>query len=326
MLGVRRWASVASKNDGRLLALIPVLVGVLLAALLFPRDVPPDDVPLPDLDLHKLVAAERDDDARAARAERTPLDADVRALGESIRAFNTTEAKDPKHAPWPELRAKLDETRVLARAHGVEAMLDLRAAQLTKFVDEVRAWEKTGSASAELEAVGGGFIRRMTIAGYVREDSHRVELALGEHELRVAFKLKWNSVVRVEEDPAFAPSLDESRALYTFYILHPHATESARETFAAARRTARTQADCDALAEGERIASESWRLDKIEKLAHLDPTYPAEYARGVALYRAAKYEASARAFEAWLRLHPNGPLALRARNHLRAALAASKVT
>ncbi len=313
---------MTSKNGGRVLALIPVLVGVLLAALLFPRDVPPDDVPLPALDLHKLTETERADNARAARVTKTPLDADVRALGEAIRAFNTTEAKDPKNAPWPELRSKLDEARILARRHGEDALLDLRAVELAKFVDEVSAWKKTGNASAELEAVGGGFIRRMTIAGY----AHDHALVLGDHELRVAFKLKWNSVVRVDEDPAFQPTLDESRALYTFYILHPHATESARETFAAARKTARTQADCDALAAGERIAAESFRLEKVEKLAQIDPTYPAAYARGVALYRAAKYDASARAFEEWIRLHPDGPLTLRARNHLRAAIAASRVT
>ncbi len=312
----------STKNDGRLLALIPVLVGVLLAALLFPREVPPDDVPLPDLDLHKLAETERADDARAANAKQAPLDADVRALGEAIRQFNATEAKNPPNAPWPELRQHVDEARNLARAHGAEALLDLRAAQLSRFLEEVAAWRKTGQSSSELEAEGGGFIRRMTMAGYAKDRW----LALADHELRVAFKLKWNSVVRLDDDPAFKPTLDESRALYTFYILHPHATESARETFAAARKNAHTQADCDALGAGERIASETWRLEKIERLAQIDPTYPAAYARGVALYRAAKFEQSARAFEEWLRVHPDGPLTLRARNHLRAAIAAGRVT
>lgn len=313
---------MATKTDGRILALIPVLVGVLLAALLFPREVPPDDVPLPNLDVRNLRRTELADDAREKAARQTPLDADVRALGEAIRDFNTTEAKDPRNAPWPELRAHVDQTRSIARAHGDEALLALRAAQLVRFLDEVAAWRKTGQPSAELDAEGGSFIRRMTMAGYIQGTS----LALSDRELRVTFKLRWNSVARLDDDPAFKLTLDETRALYTFYILHPHPTESARETFAAARKNAHTRADCDALAAGEAIAAETWRLDKVEKLAQIDPTYPAAYARGVALYRAAKFDASARAFEEWLRLHPDGPLSLRARNHLRAAIAAARIT
>ncbi len=311
---------VEKKNDGRLLALIPALIGVILAALLFPHDAAPADVPLPDLDMRRLVTTERADDARAAHAA-TGLPAEVRALGDAVRAFNTTEWKDPPRAPWPELRASVDDARRLAlEKGGEEALLDLRAAQLVRFLDEVRAWRKTGKESEELAAVGGAFIRRMTISGYVTGSA----LALGDRELRVAFKLKWNAVARFEDKPAFQPTLDELRALYTFYLLYPHPSEGARETIAAARKNARTKADCDALDAGEQIAIEQWRLDKIEKLSRLDASYPESYARGVALYRAAKFDDSARAFEEWLRLHPDGPLTLRARNHLRAAVSASR--
>ena len=310
-----------AKGDGRLLALIPILVGVLLAALLFPHDSVPDDVPLPVIDSRALERTEHDDDARAARAESAGLPAEVRALGEAIRAFDVAEAKDAPRTPWAELRASVDEARKLALdKSGIDGVLDLRAAQEKKFIDEVRAWRKTGQETDELTAVGGAFIRRMTLAGYV--DGRK--LALGDRELRVAYKLKWNAVARFESVPELQPSLDEMRALYTFYILHPHAPEAARETIAAARKNARTQADCDALEAGEQLAIEQWRLDKVEKLAALDASYPAPYARGVALYRAAKYADSARAFEEWLRLHPDGPLTLRARNHLHAAISASR--
>jgi tetratricopeptide (TPR) repeat protein len=310
-----------AKGDGRLLALIPILVGVLLAALLFPHDSAPDDVPLPTVDARAIERTERSDDARVSRAASAGLSAEVRALGEALRAFDTAEAKDAPRTPWPELRAAVDEARNLAlEKGGIEAILDLRATQTSKFVDEVNAWRKTGQESDELAAIGGAFIRRMTLAGYVNGP----KLALGDRELRVAYKLKWNAVARFEDVPAFQPSLDEMRALYTFYILHPHASEAARETLAAARKNARTQADCDALEAGEKIAIEQWRLDKVEKLAAIDAAYPAPYARGVALYRAAKYDDSARAFEEWLRLHPDGPLTLRARNHLRAAIGASR--
>jgi hypothetical protein len=317
---IARARTAPPSKDGRFLALIPATVGVLLALLLFPHQAPPADVPLPDLDLRRVAAVERADDARAARADETPLPAEVRALGEAIRAFDTTEAKDPPNAPWPDLRHALDEARVRALAKGNDAILDLRAVQLEHFLREVDAWRKTGKETPELDALGGGFLRRMTITGYIRNGA----LALGDRELRVAFKLRWNAVTRFDADPAFRPTLDEMRAFYTFDLLHPHPTESARQTLAAARKNARTRADCEALAVGERIAAAQWRLDKIDKLARIDPSYPVSFARGVALYRAAKFDESARAFEEWLRQHPNGPLTLRARNHLRAAIAASR--
>ena len=244
---------------------------MLLAALLFPHDSAPDDVPLPAIDTRALERTEHDDDARSARASTAGLPAEVRALGEAIRAFDTAEAKDAPRTPWPELRAAVDEARRLAfDKGGIEGILDLRATQEKKFVDEVHAWRKTGQESDELAAVGGAFIRRMTLAGYV--DGRK--LALADRELRVAYKLKWNAVARFEGVPEFQPTLDEMRAFYTFEILHPHAPEAARETLAAARKNARTQADCDALEAGEQLAIEQWRLDKVEKLVALDPVVP----------------------------------------------------
>src|SRR5262249_54432819 len=147
--------------------------------------------------------------------------------------FDTAEAKDAPRTPWPELRAAVDDARRLAlEKAGVEGILDLRAAQEKKFVDEVRAWRKTGQETDELAAIGGAFIRRMTLAGYV----DGTKLAFGDRELRVAYKLKWNAVARFEDVPELKPTLDEMRVFYTFEILHPHAPEAARETIAAARK------------------------------------------------------------------------------------------
>ena len=79
---------------------------------------------------------------------------------------------------------------------------------------------------------------------------------------------------------------------------------------------------CAAARANERRLVELWRADKIQRLATVDPSYPAEYALGVAYYRASRYEQSIDAFRRWIDEHPDGPYALRARNHLRAALAA----
>jgi hypothetical protein len=309
-----------ASNDGRVLALIPVFAGVLLAALLFPRDAAPSDVPLPNVDERVVAEVEHADDARAARATQTPLPAEVRALGEAVRVFNTTEAKNPTNAPWPEIRASVDNARRLALAKGVDAIVDLRAVQLRRFLDELGGWRKAGKSTDELEAEGGSFLRRMTMAGWVKDN----RLLLSDREIRVIFKLKWNAVGRFEQLAELQPTTDEMRVLYSFYLLHPHAGENARETLVAARMNAHSPEACAALVAGEQIATEQWRLDKIDKLAQIDPSYPAAYARGVSLFRAAKFEASVHAFEEWLRAHPDGPLTLRARNHLRAALAQAR--
>ena len=304
-------------EGGRALALIPVGVALLLAGLMLPRAVPPRDLPLPEVNAPAVEAVQASDDARAAAAAETPLPPSVRAFGEAIRAFNVAEARDLPETPWDLLRSDVDCTRKEAMATGVGPLLDLRAAQMKKFIDGLHAWEKTGDVSPELEAVAGAFLRRMTAAGW----AHERALDLSDAELRVMYKLKWNAVAHFEELPGFEPSLDEMRELYTFYLLHPHAPEGARASIDAARKNARTAADCEALAAGEAMAGEGWRLEKIERLGRLDPSYPLDFARGVALYRSGSYEGSARAFEAWLQKHPDGPWTLRARNHLRAALA-----
>jgi hypothetical protein len=305
---------MASK-DGRWLALIPVVVGVLLAALVFPHDADPNDVPLPDVDEKLVAVAEHKDDSLAAEALHAPLPGEVRALGEGIRSFNTAEAKNAPDTHWATIRSSLDEARHLALMKGIDVIIQLRATQLAKFMAELEAWRRTGKETDELQAVGGGFVRRMTIEGWIDQD----RLILNDHEVRVAFKLKWNAVARFEDVPALQPSFDELRTLYRFYLLHPHAGAGAREAHVAARLNARSRADCDALAAGEQIAIEQWRLEKIEKLAELDPSYPAAYARGVSLFRAARYEQAVWAFQEWLRTHPDGPLTLRARNHLHAS-------
>lgn len=301
-----------------LLALVPVVIGLVLGGLMLPRAAAPGDVPLPAVDAAALERAESADDALATRAATDRLSADVRAAGEAIRAFNAWEAKDDPDAPFTDARAAVDGKVATAwRVDGATGLVALRAAQLSRFLVEVRAFERTGEVSAELDALAGAFLRSMRVVGWLDGRT----LAMDEHALRAAFKLKWNTTANVDTRPELALSLDEIRALYTFYLSHPHPTETSRFSIEAARRTARTQADCDALAEGQRMAAEQWRVEKIDKLAKIDPSYPAAYARGIGQYRAGRYQASVRAFEEWLDAHPDGPYALRARNYQRAAMA-----
>jgi TolA-binding protein len=126
-------------------------------------------------------------------------------------------------------------------------------------------------------------------------------------------------MLRLERAP-FEPALDEQRALYAFYLRHPHAPEAARKRIDEARSSARTAKACAALDEAERLAAELWRVDKVKKIALADPDYPRDYALGILNYRRKTFEAAAESFRDWLDKHPDGPWTLRARNYLRASL------
>lgn len=298
-----------------MLGAVPVLAALLVGALMLPvpGGAQPDDVPLPMVSRAALDATERADDDAAERAAKEPLSQRVRAAGEAIRAFNTAEAREDPDAPWTDLRSSLD--RAVSDAlgtDGVDAMRALRSVQVSRFVGEVRRFEQTGETSAELDALAGGFFRRMADVGWV--DGKRV--LMNEDALRAAFKVKWNVTAKLDARAPFDLTLDENRALYAFYLSHPHAPENVRRAIDAARQSARKREDCAALDEGERMAIEQWRADKVDKLAKLDPEYPTAYALGVAQFRAGRYDLAQKSLSRWLDEHPDGAYALRARNYL----------
>jgi hypothetical protein len=305
-----------AKTSGRVLALVPVSIALVLSLLILPRRVAPRDVPLPRVDAAALERTHAEDAARARAATERPLPIEVRALGAAIRALNTAEHTNAPDTPWDLLRADVDRTRKEALPFGVGPLLDLRAVQAERFLTELRAWEKGAEPSAELAATGGAFLERFAQAGWI-DGRHVIP---PDDALRVAYKVVWNTVVGLDGVAGFEPTLDEERVLYAFFLSHPHAPERTKASLGAARATAKTAEDCAALDEGEGLAEESWRAEKIRLLGRIDPEYPTDYALGVALYRAGRYEESARSFQAWIDKHPDGELTLRARNHLRAAL------
>ena len=180
------------------------------------------------------------------------------------------------------------------------------------------AFERTGTESEELFALGGPFVRRMREVGWCHERA----CSFDEEALRTMYRLAWNSLVHVERLP-FAPSLDEQRALYAFYLHHPHAPEPVRARIDEARRSAASAKACNALVEAENLAADEWRIEKVKRLSELDPDYPRDYAIGILEFRRKSYPAAAESFHDWLDGHPDGPWTLRARNYLRAAVMAS---
>jgi hypothetical protein len=303
---------------GKILALVPVLVAVVFAALLLPRSAPPDHIPLPIVDLPALLAIEANDDAlaQAAREERLPTD--VLELGSAIRDFLTLDANGAKPGELAEPRRRLNHALIVADPSArPEPVLRLRAWQLESFLKEAQNLEETGEESDELRALTGSLaiLRRER-----RLDGTHWRMT--PSELRAAFKERWSALLNLHQEEPFKLALDEERLLYRFKILYPHLRPAEVEQFAAQRRAAPDAKHCEAIDAGERLGLERWRLDDIRKLAAIDKDYPGDYARGVAAYRAGQYGISADAFRVWIQDHANGPFALRAENHLRAAMLA----
>lgn len=306
---------------------MPIGVALLLGVLLVPRRASPEAVPLPVADGAALARIAAGDARLAETAHRQPLPGPVRALGSAIRAFHTLEARAESGAnpnadrELGQARRAVDDALIEALKGGVDPLIELRAAQLEGFLEQVRVFQATGAQSPELQALAGGFVRSMTSEGWCTGHT----LAPGEAALRAMFKQMWTTFLGLENRREFALVLDEQRALYAFYLSHAHPSRTMRDALTAARRGAPDAAACEAIARSERSATESWRLEHIARIAAIDPTYPAAYARGVASFRRGDYGASEQAFRVWLRDHPEGPLALRAQTFLRAAMDAGRI-
>jgi len=302
---------------------VPFGVAVFLAALLLPRAVVPELVPLPELDDRVIRREIGADTERAQRAREIPLPADVRELGSAIREFYRLEAQDAEAIDLGNARTDIDRARFrVFDKDKDEDLRELRAVQMEGFLAEVRRFERTGETSAELDALGGTFIRRMRKVGWCQ--GH--DLVLTDLERRAAFKATWNALLDVDKKAAFKLSAMEIRALYTLYFEHPHAPEPQRAALALARTGAKDQASCDRINDGERAGAEAWLLTKLGEYGAIDPTYPLLIARGVALYGRHQYADAAKSFSGWLEVHPDGPWTLRARNYLRASTLAEEAT
>jgi hypothetical protein len=318
-------------RDAAWLSLFPIGIALVFGLLLAPRRPDPEGIPLPIADPRGMASAVDADRALAEAGRREPLPGAVRKLGSAVRDFHALEA-DPEsdlHV-MGQARHAVDVALIEAMALGAEPLRRLRAVQLEGFLAEVRRFSETGEQSPELKALAGGFVRSMTSEGWC--EGHT--LAARPLELRVMFKQMWNWFLGVDgregsvaspAATALALSLDEERTLYAFYLSHPHPSRAARDAIASARSTATDAKSCRALRVTEQAAIHSWWLDHIGRIAAFDPAYPADYARGVARFGRGEYRASAAAFQKWLDVHPEGPLALRAQNYLRAAAEADRL-
>lgn len=295
--------------------LVAIFIAGTAALVAVPHAVPPFEIPEPMVQPAALAELVRADSTRADRvqalAQQGKLDFDVRALGDSVRAFGRAEDVASAVALEQAHRAVIEAAH-RAIAGGAEAVLGLRAHQMRAFVLEMQAFARTGEASAELVDLGGTFPRSAEAYGWYGRAERR--LLADEAVLGALYKRRWNEVTGLT-GPVFALSLDEQRVLHRFLIAHP----------AVAAAPLGPEASDDivkARAIQLAVAADEKRLDKIRDLGKLDPTFPAALAEGVVLFRLGKFEAAAVAFDRHLHRSPDGPWTLRARNYLKAALEA----
>jgi hypothetical protein len=284
-------------------ALVVAGVGVMLGA---PRAIAPTEVPIPFPDALALDAAADREAARAAafssmNEEQRTKAFDVRAAGNLFRKFGEADLAHDRDLVT-QARGELHQAiRIVKERGGDEPLLSLRAYQLSVFLDGIAAWERTGVESDDLRLVGGEFVSIAEKGAWV---GPRRRMLADRHVLSTLFLRRWAEITGLR-DGAFAITPDQTRALYAFLLTHPPpggATGPLADKSIEAR------------------ATWTWTLRKVEEIAALDKTYPADLARGVAFYQLGDARAAVASFRKHLVDHPDGPHTLRARNFLTAAL------
>ncbi len=273
--------------EGLELGVASVGIAVAAALLALPRATTPNVLPLPLPDATRVRAERSADSARAAEARRQGLSFDVRAVGDALRRFGRATRERPERQAL--IRRDLREyaRRALAR-EGTKPLLALRALQTELFTSAAARFAERAQSSDDLHALGGDFVEIALENGWLVKGER-----IDEVGLESLFRARWNELTGLDAHAAFASSLDDFRARYAF-LLATGGTGAARDKL---------------------------RRAHVEQLAARDPDYPADFARGVLLFRAHAYAASMEAFRRHLARHPGGRWTLRAKNHLLAAAA-----
>lgn len=302
----------------------PALLAVGLAAcgtwLVVPRAVPPTELPRPQVAPRELQDVARRDRELARSVELRALDVDVRHLGSALLSFGRAEHQgDPEALRGA--RARLTKALEAALRQPLEDLLRLRAYQLELFLAEVRRYRATNLESAELAELGGSFITTMRQSGWLSPGAP-AGLEIDEAALRASFKLRFARVLQLEPETPAAP---RGRRVGEPGVSDVRASALALLELEPAERRAWLRFAIEHPPRGTRQATDRLTLNWVAELAELDPTYPADFARGVLHYRSGHYELALESFRRHLEAQPDGAFALRARNHLVAARARSQL-
>jgi hypothetical protein len=272
-------------------ALSIVLAAALSAALVVPRGVEPEAVPVPRIDRNEQAERVEQEAERAARAARG-LSFEVRSVGEAYRSWGRAAFAEEDVAP--QLEAQLQRlAQVVVDAHGEDSLLDLRALQAHLFVRSLEA-RSDAQPTLEQRELGGDFLALGLEHGWFGSGPD----AADPRELATLFRVHWADVLGLGRRHPFAPTLNEWRVYYRFLLAQPISGGAERE--GDVRR----------------------KLGYVAALAEHDRDYPFHLARGVLLYQRGDPLGAAAELRAHLSQHPDGPWTLRARNYLAACGAA----
>lgn len=307
------------------LALVPLGVFVLFAALLFPRAAPPDELPLPRIDRAQIDALRAQESALVARAESAGLGPDARTLGTELRAYHALQIRKAPRAELEEAKVRVEKARAFTVAReGLGAVSTLFAVQQDRFLAELAHWERERKSGRPEDAehgkerneLGGAYLERLRDGQWASDH----DVLADDDERRVLFKMMWGTDIGLDGEGFFALSKDERRVLYGLFLRAPHPPELLQASLRAAVDRAKSKQDCE-LAEREmKRASAKWRVAKIVALSAFDDEYPKHYALGIAQLEAGDAAAAAEAFRVDLSESPDGPYALRSRNLLKYAM------
>ena len=297
--GPRRLRGFERRFDGWQPGLVAVLLAWATAVLVVPRPIPPVDVPEPAVSPGDVAALRAREGQRAQRA-RASLSPPIRALGSAIRAVGIAEARRDGKQLGAARQAISSALRTVP-SDAFEELAALRAYQTKGFVAAVRAWADTGARTDELDELGGALV---DVVAPGCAETGRPRLTMDDDELGAAYRKRWGKLLGAREGD-LQPSLLEERLLFVHALRHPRTDLTVSED----PRT------------GAALAAQAL-LRRVEQHGAVDPEYPVELARGVALYRGGQFARAVQAFERHLARHPDGPHAARARNHVRAAMQA----
>jgi len=261
------------------------VVGVcaLTAMLVVPRDVPPVELPLPRVD-RRLEHRVAELDAQRAARGRAGLPLDVRSVGEAFRRQGRAAFSEPELVPQLLRPLRRWASEALER-HGAERLLELRALQTELLLQALAP--HPSDPPREVVELAGGLLPVGLSHGWFAPPPEGADAA----ELTALFRVYWGTVLGLSERHPFAPSLNEWRAYYRFLLRRPILPPPARD------------------------GDLSRKLEYVAAIAQHDQDYPAHLARGIISYQRGAPAEAAMEFTAHLELYPDGPWALRARNH-----------
>lgn len=279
---------------------IVVVVALICALVAVPRPVLPDEIPFPRVEQRVLMQISQKDADRASALARERPGYDVRALGEAVRLYGAADADSDGDRGSSQYN-QLARAVAPALEQGAEPVLALRAYQMTVFLRELDRFAATGVETTELRELGGGIIALLRRSHWIRPEGKGYRLLPDRFVLEALFRKRWNEITGLK-NPPFALTIQEQRALYAFLLANPLVVGNVAPGLPWRCR-----------------AANEYLLRKVSELAAIDPEYPADIARGILLMRTGRPKEAVDVLATYVERHPDGPLAMRARNSLREA-------